>query len=159
MTRLGAPDRRGGSQDQIAAASPFLDTVIERLQTMPVGTIDQDAERGRGGALAWGDPCGDLANAFGQAASQVAVRSSPRRRGGVNERRRQRSLTMRPPSRGERDGPDHLDVPEVMRQLARQDAVAGVEHLAVRRDAPVRAGPEPWGRRCPCSRSTRSPAP
>ena len=98
MRRIGEEE----AKDQLAAASLFLDTVIERLQSMPVGTIDQDAERkpwrraGLGRSLRGPSP-----TPSGRRRVRCsAVRSSPLRRGGVNERRRQRSLTMRPPSRG-----------------------------------------------------------
>ena len=116
------------AKDQLAAASPFLDTVIERLQTMPVGTIDQDAEREAVAARWLGAiPAGTLANAFGQAASQVlgrqVVAAAPRRR----QRAPAPEVADDAPAEPEVSvmRPDHLDVPEVMRQLARQDAVAG----------------------------------
>ncbi len=95
---------------------------------MPVGTIDQDAER-EALAQRWfaALPSGTLANAFGQAASQALGRqvSAPKQ-----TRRRQRPTQEQPvdePVLPSMDAmrPDHLDVPEVMRQLARQDAVAG----------------------------------
>ena len=92
---------------------------------MPVGTIDQDAEREAVAALAWGDPCRTLANA-GQAASQVlgrqVVAAAPRRR----QRAPAPEVADDAPAEPEVSvmRPDHLDVPEAMRQLA-TDAAAG----------------------------------
>ena len=116
------------AKDSLAAARPFLDVIIERLRTMPAGTIDQDAGREALAQRWFGAlPPGTLANAFAQAASQALGRqvSAP-----SQPRRQRRSPEQAPPDEGaiasmDSMRPDRLDVPEVMRQLARQDAVAG----------------------------------
>ena len=102
--------------------------MIERLQSMPVGTIDQDAEREALAARASlgrsrGDPRQRL-----RAGGESGARSSGRR---AAPRRRQRAPAPEVADDAPAEPgmsvmrPDHLDVPEVMRQLARQDAVAG----------------------------------
>ena len=116
------------AKDTLAAARPFLDAVIDRLGTMPSGTIDQDSAR-EGMALRWlaALPPGTLANAFGQAANQTLGRSvqAPQRK-----RRQQRAVPEQATEEVvvpsiETMRPDHLDIPEGLRQLARQEAVAG----------------------------------
>ena len=138
------------AKDQLAAASPFLDTVIERLQSMPVGTIDQDAEREPLAARWLGAiPAGTLANAFGQAASQVlgrqVVAAAPRRRQRAPAPEVADDAPAEPEDERDASGPPRCPRGDAAAGATGCGGRGGVEHLAVRRDAPVRAGPEPVG--------------